>query len=182
MARADSWAPPEIRAVASEDGRTIFRVVPGTNMEDRFGPAGGRGEGYAEGQWYRFQDGAYARSLVARLRNPIAPVAILVANDGTAITLDNWYGTGQGEVVVIYDPEGRVRRSYRLSDLYAADLIARMPRSLSSIDWRCAQWASRLSSRGAGALWVVDSLGGQLKFDLQTGDYEYLAGAAPCAR
>ena len=43
-----------------------------------------------------------------------------MANDGTLVTLDNWHNVGYGDIVVIYAPDGRARKRYRLADLYPA--------------------------------------------------------------
>lgn len=42
-----------------------------------------------------------------------------------------------GKAIVIYSPDGKVLKSYTLTVLYTKTEVAKMPRSVSSIWWRC---------------------------------------------
>ena len=70
------------------------------------------------------------------LVNEVSPVDALVANDGTVVTFDNWHLMGYGDdVVVIYGPDGKLRRKLGLSDLLFEEDIGELNRSTSSIWW-----------------------------------------------
>jgi len=145
---ADSWAPPETEVVLSANGRFRFTVEPvgiesqmaffedevaaakaGKKVE-RPAPLGLLEKRNASGKW----EPVWAIPLL----NPIAPVSVLVADDGRyVVTFDNWHSMGHGEhVVVIYGPEGKLVRSMALTDIVPADFVDALPHSVSSIQWR----------------------------------------------
>lgn len=87
------------------------------------------------------------------LANPVAPVTVLVADDGRHIvTFDNWHSMGFGpETIAIYGPEGKLVRALALTDLMPQEVVDALPRSVSSISWRESE---RFSADGASV--VVD--------------------------
>ena len=171
-AAADSWAPAEVMVATSPNGEIILRVIPG----GRHGPVGAlKGNRTAEGKWFRFRDNRYELYQTAQLVNPVAPISVVVGNDGAAATLDNWAGVGHGDVVAIYDPTGKVRKKYRLGDLYSSSAIAKMRHSVTSIWWRC-----RTTINPRGELELHDSIGGRFTFSLQTGEFNYQPDAGVC--
>jgi len=178
FAKADSWIPAQTKAAVSANSEMIFRVIPGKSMGDVFGFAGEPKGKFAEGQWFRLSDDRYELYRTAQLLNPVAPVFIAVANDGTAVTLDNWHNVGFGDVVVIYNVAGNVLKKYRLVDLYPISTIETMKRSVSSIWWRCETTEPVLDRRGV--LEINDSLGGRFTFVLNTGEFNYEAGVGTC--
>jgi hypothetical protein len=48
----------------------------------------------------------------------VAPVDFFVSNTGEFVTLDNWNNRGYGAVLVLYRADGKLVRSYKLSDLF----------------------------------------------------------------
>jgi hypothetical protein len=101
-----------------------------------------------------------------------------VANDGALITLDNWHNVGFGDVVAIYAPDGKLRRKYRLGDLYSAATIEKIKRSVSSIWWRCSRGDPHVEPNDT--LQVDDTLGGRFTFHLEDGAHTYEAGVGGC--
>lgn len=167
-AHADSWVPAAPRGVTSPDGRIVVRVLPGDSLGDVVGFAGARKGQPARAVFYRLEgEDRYLRYQSAQLLNPIAPVDVAVTNAGELVTLDNWHNAGYGKVVAVYGPDGQVRRSHPLTDLYSAEELRRMQRSVSSILWRCPH-PLVLDPRGTTAE-VMDTLGNLIDVDLQTG-------------
>lgn len=175
---ADDWPGATVKAVASQDGATVVRMIPGTSIGDTYGFAGAPKGAFASAQWFRFRDNRYELYQAARLVNPVAPIHVAVANDGTLITLDNWHNVGFGDVVAIYAPDGKPRKKYRLEDLYPAAALDTIQRSVSSIWWRCVGIDPRVERDGT--LQVHDTLGGRFTFHLGNGAYTYEAGAGAC--
>ena len=84
FATADSWLPAQVKAAVSPNSETIFRVIPGKSIGDVYGFAGEAKGRFAEGQWFRLRDNRYELYQTVQLLNPVAPLFIAVANDGTA--------------------------------------------------------------------------------------------------
>jgi hypothetical protein len=167
-ARADSWSAAVASGVASPNGNYVVRVLPGESLGDVVGFAGSKKGRYAKAIYYRLQaDNGYGKYLEVELLNPIAPVYVAVSNAGELVTLDNWHNVGFGKVVAVYAPDGRVRRSYSLADLYSAEELGKVRRSVSSIWWRCPH-APRLDER-ASTLELADALGNSIGINLGTG-------------
>jgi hypothetical protein len=177
-ALADSWPSATVKAVVSENGGTIVRVIPGTSIGDTYGFAGARKGKFAAAQWFRFRGNRYELYQTIQLVHPVAPIHAAVANDGTLITLDNWHNVGFGDVVAIYAPDGKLRKKYRLADLYSTEVIEKIKRSVSSIWWRCLR--SDLHIHRNNTLQVDDTLGGRFTFHLENGAHIYEAGVGEC--
>ena len=175
---ADDWPAAQVRAAVSENGETVVRVIPGTSIGDTYGFAGAAKGKFASAQLLRFRDDRYVLYQTVALANPVAPIHVAVANDGTLITLDNWHNVGFGDIVVIYAPDGKLRRKYRLEDLYPAARMAKIRRSTSSIWWRCVGQDPAVQRNGT--VQVDEALGGRFTFFLETGAFRYDAGAGAC--
>jgi hypothetical protein len=176
---ADSWPAATVKAVVSPDGKTIVRVIPGGNIGDTYGFAGAPKGEFASAQWFRFRANRYEVYQTAPLLNPVAPIHVAVANDGTVITLDNWHNVGFGYVVVIYSPDGNMRKRYRLEDLYPPSEIEKIKRSVSSRWWRCAGGDSLVERNGT--VQVDAALGGRFTFQLESGSYTFDSTITGCA-
>ena len=70
------------------------------------------------------------------LRNPWAPVDVVLLSGGTMITFDNWHNLGIGDVIVCYEATGKVRWSRKLEDIFDEETLERIPLSVSSRWWR----------------------------------------------
>jgi hypothetical protein len=134
-ARADTWAPPEVRTIQSAHWSARATITPAITFEVRHRPrrdsASVRVERHmGHGQWREVWAGP--------LLNSTAPVDALVSDDGaTLVTFDNHHSMGSGDdVVVIYDATGRVVRKRSLEQLLPAAWIEAIPHSVSSIWWR----------------------------------------------
>jgi hypothetical protein len=179
---ADSWPDATVKAVASESGEIVVRITPGTSIGDTYGFAGSPKGKFASAQWFRYRDNRYELYQTAAMPNPVAPIQVAVANDGTMVTLDNWHNVGMGDIVVIYGPDGKLQNKYGLRDLYPVATIEKIERSVSSIWWRCMRSEPRIDRRNV--LQIDDTLGGRFTFQLASGkqSYEAGAGAAECRR
>ena len=178
LAIADSWPGATVKAVVSENGETVVRVAPGASIGDTYGFAGAAKGKFASAQWFRFRENRYEPYQTVQLVNPVAPINVAVANDGTLITLDNWHNVGFGDIVAIYASDGKLRKTYRLEDLYPVTVIEKMARSTSSIWWRCLRGDPYLERNGT--LQVDDTLGGRFTFRLKDGTHTYESGAGGC--
>lgn len=175
---ADSWPGATVKAVVSENGETVLRVTPGASIGDTYGFAGAPKGKFATAQWFRLRENRYELYQTVQLLNPVAPIHIAVANDGTVITLDNWHNVGFGDVVVIYAPDGKLRKKYRLENLYSAAAIEGIKRSVSSIWWRCVGLAPHIERNGT--VQVDDTLGGRFTFHLANATHTYETGIGNC--
>lgn len=145
---ADSWLMPERETILSANGQYRFTVEPadiGSQLDyfsqeveaERTGTPVARSAplGLLE---RRTEGGKWEPVWAAALANRVAPVTVLVADDGRhVVTLDNWHGIGHGEdVIVIYGQDGKLIRSMALTDLVPADYVEALPHSVSSVSWR----------------------------------------------
>ena len=177
-ALADSWSSATVKAVVSENGETLVRVIPGASIGDTYGFAGAPKGKFSTAQWFRFRENRYELYQSVQLANPVAPIHVAVANDGTVVTLDNWHNVGFGDVVVIYAPDGKLRKKYRLENLYPVAAIDKIKRSVSSIWWRCVGLAPHIERNGT--VQVDDTLGGRFTFHLGNATHTYEAGIGEC--
>jgi hypothetical protein len=69
------------------------------------------------------------------LVNREAPYEAIVSMDGWLVTFDEWGNLGYDNAVVIYDPRGKLVKSWKLDDLLPEDVRDR-DRSISSRYWR----------------------------------------------
>lgn len=179
--RADDWAGPVMTHVFSGDGRRFVKVIPGKSIGDTYGFSGSPKGPWATAEIYeQRKDKAFV--LVARitLRNPVAPVDVLVSNTGAFMTLDNWHNVGYGEVVAIFHANGQLLRSFRLTDLIAESELGAVPTSVSSRWWRCKPMGFSDPDKQT-TVYVADFRGGNFVFDLTRGTYKYERGTAKCA-
>lgn len=140
IASADEWQAAQPIGVSSPSGRIVVRVLPGNSIGDVYGFSGAEKGEFATAIYYLLTDpGGYEPYQKATLQNPVAPVSAFLTDEGTLVTLDNWHNVGIDPVIVIYGSDGVLLRKYKLSDLYEQTQIESMPRSVSSIWWRCSR-------------------------------------------
>ena len=145
---ADSWALPTPKQYYSENKRYYIEIIPRVLesdlkfFEDKVAkkePAGskpGVKDNYCKGVFYRqVEGGKFEKVWESRLSNDVAPTHAIVSDGGEyVVTFDNWHSVGFGDnVVVIYEPGGKMVRKMGLPDFVAPD--ANLPRSVSSIWW-----------------------------------------------
>lgn len=149
VARADKWPTAETKTYASPDGTRRLTVHPRdlSSIPDYFkdqvagraqpGGIPGSEQTSAQGHMERHADGQWHTEWEKPLANDVAPVSVLVADDGHVVTFDNWHSTGYGpDAVVIYDARGVLVRALSLLDFLPSDYFRALPRSVSSIEWR----------------------------------------------
>ncbi len=166
VAHADSWVRPELKVVASESGEYLARIVPGDRKV------------HARALLYRYdaeQDG-YRKLSDYELRDPWAPVDVLLAGDGGLVTLDAWAAMGKGAVVRVYNVDGELRFGHSLPDLVGEDSSS-APASVSSVWWRCGK---PILIEGDAALRVVTWDEGELRVSLVDGAAQYQPGQGRC--
>ncbi len=177
--RGDSWAAATPIAVASPDGDRLVRVEPGDSLGDTVGFAGANKGSFARATYY-FRNEAedtYNPIRSIDLKNPISPVDVHLNNAGVLVTLDNWHNMGYGSVIVIFDRDGRLLKSYELEDIYSENRINEILHSVSSRWWRCQSVKPWIND---GEFWLMDSFGGEFRFDLNNGSYEYEKFGGKC--
>ena len=162
----------QIKEVFSASRGYFARVTPGESLGDTFGFAGEKKGKYTAAEFYRRNpDRSYRLLAETVLLNPVAPVAFFVSDDGRLATLDNWHNIGDGKVVSIYDPRGKVVQSYELSDLFQAEEIKAFAKSVSSIHWRNGPEYIRQDQK---TLLVTIRCGGDFLFGLETRAFQIL--------
>lgn len=141
---ADSWLPPEPMAALSADASILVRVEPGVlpNRDASNQPH------FATASFFRWDhQGHYQPYQQLSLQNKVSPLFIYVSNQGELITLDNWYNSGHGDVVVLYKADGSVLKSFGLSTFYSRQQLEQLLRSVSSVQWRCFKKSPYLLQR-----------------------------------
>ena len=159
-ALADSFPPPSILGVSSPNGAWILRVEPADNWWEK----------PAEAYVFLFDGKKYVKQTPFTMNNRVSPSTVLITNEGTIFSFDNWDGRGHGDVIYVYKHDGTALKKYSLNDLYSESDILKFKRTVSSIWWR------DLSSRPwtyKGIVCVKDALGGSLEFDTETAEYQY---------
>jgi hypothetical protein len=135
---ADSWPAAKVAGMASPSGRVVVRVIPGASLGEVYGFAGERKGKPATAVYYHLgPHDDYVKYQEVPLQNPIAPEFFAVSDAGDLVTLDNWHNMGMGKAIVIYRADGQVLRSYELSQIFSATELEKIPRSVSSVWWRC---------------------------------------------
>ena len=76
------------------------------------------------------------RLWTAQLANEIMPQAALVSMAGHVVTLDDYQEAGADHALVVYDPGGRLVRSFTLRDLLGDADLSQVPRSDCGWLWR----------------------------------------------
>lgn len=149
-AAADTWAPPKTTTYASADGtwRLVVEPRPVVNplvyFEDKVagkanaGAAAGETRTRATGRMQQ-RNGEWHVSWEKPLVNEVAPVEVVVSNQGATAAFDNWHSMGHGSsAIATYGSDGSLIRRMALSDFLPETYVAALPRSVSSISWRGA--------------------------------------------
>jgi tetratricopeptide (TPR) repeat protein len=76
------------------------------------------------------------------------PVDVVLLDDGTLVSFDQWHTLGYGQVAISYTAGGKVRWSRTLEELVGKERVATFSHSVSSIWWRATPLVSTLE-RGA---------------------------------
>jgi hypothetical protein len=168
FAHADSWPGAVPAGVSSPDGKTLVRVLPGSNIGAVFGFAGAKGGPNGQAVYYRLgSDDKFARYQAIELLNPVAPIFFAVSNAGELVTFDNWHNMGHGKVIVVYGANGKVLRSYELAEIYSPQEVERFQQSVSSRWWRCDP--SPVVGPGASSVRFHDKLGNVVEVSFRSG-------------
>lgn len=173
----DSWPGARPFQVFSASAKYFVRVIPGESIGDTVGFAGARKGKYAQALYYVLQaDRSYKLLHEIKLLNPIAPVDLLVSDQGHFVAFDNWHNAGYGKVAAIYAPTGKLVRAYELNQLYTPAQLAKIPESVSSRHWRC-QPLHFVEPKEQKSVVMAEALGGHFVFTLATGEMNYTSGA-----
>jgi TonB family protein len=149
-AKADTWLLPEKQKYYSPNKKFYLEVTPKklesqlsffkdkVDGRDNAGAVKGVKENYAKGALYvQRADMTYSKRREFQLVNEVAPVSVIVSNDGAyVVTFDNWHSAGYGnDTVVIYRSDGTLVRKFGLEDLLTPGDVETLPHSVSSIWW-----------------------------------------------
>jgi hypothetical protein len=151
----------------SSNGRFVFGVTPNALLADA-----------CSGELYVLNNGRLKLLWRHVLANRIAPEHVLVANDGTVVTLDNWESIGMGDtVVVIYGPDGRKRFGFGLEQLLSSQEIHdHVQTTPSSRWWRNGNRMERIDESGRCV--VITTAAGPRAISLKTGIVQRLEEGA----
>jgi tetratricopeptide (TPR) repeat protein len=158
-ARGDQWVTPQPVTVKSPDGRWHAAVEPAKD-----GKSGARAT-------VRPPRGPAASFT---LRSPWMPVDVVLLDDGTLVTFDQWHSLGHGQVAISYTARGQVRWSRTLAELVGTERVATFTHSVSSIWWRGQPLAWSLDR---GALLVTMRDENQVRIRLADGQATIVAVA-----
>jgi hypothetical protein len=123
--RAVSTPLPGEQDYYSADGRLVFGVTPRSDRAD-----------FCQGELFALDKGRLKLLWRHPLANRIAPGEVVVNNDGTVLTLDNWDSVGTGNtVVVVYGPDGTKRFNFELEQLLSEQEIHDAVYATSSSRW-----------------------------------------------
>ena len=171
---ADSWASPEAMAALSADASVLVRVEPGVlpNRDASNQPH------FAKASFFRWDhQGHYQPYQQLFLQNKVSPLLIYVSNQGELITLDNWYNSGHGDVVVLYKADGSVLKSFALSAFYTRPQLEQLLRSVSSVQWRCFEKSPYLLQRD---FYLPIRPAGVIKINLDDASVSLIDGEQSC--
>ncbi len=139
IAVSDKWVSPSEIFPISSNGQYLAKIKPGNSLGDTFGFSELPKGVYATATIYKYDFGSDSYKKISEfpLKNPVAPVEVLVSKDGRVVTIDNWHNVGYGKVIVAYDAIGNVLVEMELSDIYSVDKLEKIQQSVSSKWWRC---------------------------------------------
>ena len=120
-ARGDEWVTPQAVTVKSPGGRWEATVTPAKD---------GKSGATATVRPVRGRPASFT------LRSPWMPVDVVLLDDGTVVTFDQWHNLGYGQVAISYTARGKVRWSRTLEELVGKERMATFTHSVSSIWWR----------------------------------------------
>jgi hypothetical protein len=177
---ADDWPAATVQNVFSDNGRYFVRILPGQSIGDSVGFSGAPKGRYAQAELYaRRANRSYELVSDTVLENPVSPTDALVTNSGYLVTFDNWHNMGYGKAVAIYGPTGQLINAYALEQLYSADRLGKIPRSVSSRWWRCAPHGY-VDPDKQTEIYVFEHFGGTFTFKVESGAFSYHPGQAKC--
>ena len=171
---ADSWLPPEPMAALSADASILVRIEPGVlpNRDASNQPH------FAKASFFRWDhQGSYQAYQQLSLQNKVSPLLIYVSNQGELITLDNWYNSGHGDVVVLYKADGSVLKSFGLSAFYTRPQLEQLLQSVSSVQWRCFEKSPYLLQRD---FYLPIRPAGVVKINLDDASVSLIDGEQSC--
>ncbi len=170
----DTWSPPQIISIISDNGRYVIRVVPTEKWKEASEDQNNK---KAKAIYYLLSSdkSTYYKYKEFNLINTISPVDISINNNGNLITLDNWHSLGYGSVVTLFDRSGNILKNYTLKDFYSKDQIESMNKTVSSIWWRCRSIPPYYDTH-ENALLINDSKGGILSINFNDGSFKYEKG------
>lgn len=151
----------------SADGRLVFSVMPKSERSD-----------ICTGELFALREGRLRLAWRRPLLNRIRPGNVLVANDGTVVTLDNWESKGTGDtVVVIYAPDGSKRFALGLEQVLSEQEIRdTVPVTISSRWWRNVSQKARIDEAGRAA--IIPTTAGWRAIRLDSGAIKAVEDAA----
>ncbi len=128
---SDSWGFPKRSEIFSIDEMVKFSIIPKRDFGvSEIGPIGILQKKVGDD---------YETLWVSSLTNRHSPVSGIISDDGKiVVTFDNYHSAGFGDdVIVFYDQTGTLIRKYGLEDIISKEEVHELPRSVSSIWWRC---------------------------------------------
>lgn len=166
-ARADTWARPRLKLVASDNAMYVARIEPGRSAS---------GSAHATLYLHDPDTDSYRKSVRYALQDRWSPVTALLSDDGALVTLDHWGQVGTGVVLHIYDTRGQIRSQHTLRELIG-DAADKAPSSVSSTWWRCG---TPFFFDGDRRIRIATFDEGRLDFDLENGTWKYSPGKGSC--
>lgn len=163
---------PPRRWIRSPNGVYQVHIALGESLGELVGFKGAKRGRHAQA----ILTGPDGERHVFSLLNPVAPVDAALFNDGTLLALDNWHNMGYGAVLAAYSKSGAVLWSKRLEEALPADVLARVPISVSSRWWRRQPFEWTAEADEAGDAWILITLWNEdrLRVRLKDGRARYV--------
>lgn len=183
---ADSWRAPRTKRYFSEDSSYMLKVVPKFIPEKYYKWVNAkprRKKRFTQqdttiipchATLYRVIGAQDTVELWNRkLINLVAPVTVLVSNDGSrVVTLDNWHSMGYGlDVFAVYNERGDLIKRYQL-DEFSVFPLNDYKFSISSIWWRCGAELLNVKRKIKLCMRTEDEQTASIFYDLETFKFE----------
>lgn len=163
LSTADAWKRPVPFGIISENMDYVVRISPGDKEKSI----------RAKADVFRFTKDRYGQYIKIDLTNEIRPILAFVNNRGFLATVENWYNSGLGKVIVIYDEHGKIASNFELKDLYGSEKAKELDGH-----WICFSQTPEISDNYF-SLW--DFSGGKILINLRNGQHKYIDHDISCS-
>lgn len=166
---ADEWMWPEPVSFHSRGFSYVAEIFPPKSRQN----SGDKPLCYFYKMDYAGTEWRIGAHLVwkTQLVNPQMPYEALVSTDGFLVTLNDYGSVGFSNAVTIYDPHGKIVRSYTLNELIPVAERNKIEQSESSRWWN--RKAKYYFTQHPGRFYVILSTGKALEFQLEDARFYY---------
>ncbi len=170
---ADDWAWPEPVSFCCRGFGFVAEIFPPkTRQNDSDRPACYFYRmGYPGTTWKVDATLVWKAELVNDVKPFTMPYEAIVSMDGYLVTLNDYARMGGKHAIVIYDPKGKLVKSYALDQLLPKEDAQLIPASMSGRWWN--EKATYFFLEKPDRLYIVLALGKTMEFGLEDGAFKY---------